>query len=100
MLDGLMVAPWQPHRVAIGVKGSYPALKPIIDKYRPYATAIYFPYPRPLSATPPQGDTPALMTMVFEIDQLARAAHAAPSFALPPSAPTPNVSATPVPPKP
>src|SRR6266851_3714317 len=100
MLDGLTVAPWQPHRVAIGVQGSYPALKPIIDKYRPYATAIYFPYPRPLSATPPQGDTPALMTMVFEIDQLARAAHAAPSFALPPSAPPPNVSATPVPPKP
>jgi hypothetical protein len=100
LLDGLMVAPWQPHRVAIGVQGSYPALKPIIDKYRPYATAIYFPYPRPLSATPPQGDTPALMTMVFEIDQLARAAHAAPSFALPPSAPPPNVSATPVPPKP
>ena len=53
MLDGLMVAPSRPHRVALGVRGSYAALKPIIDKYRPYAAAIYFPYPRTLSATPP-----------------------------------------------
>ena len=100
MLDGLMVAPSQPHRVALGVRGSYAALKPIIDKYRPYAAAIYFPYPRALSATPPQGDAPALMTMVFDVDQLARAAHAAASLALPPGATAPNVSATPVPPKP
>ncbi|HVA39083.1 MAG TPA: hypothetical protein VNF49_00340 [Candidatus Binataceae bacterium] len=83
MLDGLMLAPRRSHRVAVGVQGSYPALKPIIDKYRPYAAAIYFPYPRKLSATPPQGDDPALMTMVFDVDQLARAAHAA----APPEAP-------------
>jgi hypothetical protein len=99
MLDGLMLAPGQSHRVALGVQGSYAALKPIIDKYRPYAAAIYFPYPRKLSATPPQGDAPALMTMVFEVDQLARAAHAAPSLALPGAAPPPNLSAIPVPSK-
>ena len=97
MLDGLMLGPLQPHRVEIGVQGSYAALKPIIDKYRPYAAAIYFPYPRLLSATPPSGDAPALMTMVFEIDELARAAHVAPSFALPPAASSPKVSAIPLP---
>jgi hypothetical protein len=100
LLDGLMLAPSRPHRVALGVQGSYSALKPIIDKYRPYAAAIYFPYPHLLSATPPKGDAPALMTMVFDVDQLARAAHAAPSLALPHAAPSPNVPATPVPPKP
>jgi len=100
MLDGLMLAPWQSHRVALGVQGSYAALKPIIDKYRPYAAAIYFPYPRVLSATPPQGDDPALMTMVFDVDQLARAAHAAPSLAVPHAAPSANLSAIPAPSKP
>ncbi len=83
MLDGLMLAPWQSHRVAVGVRGSYAALKPIIDKYRSFAAALYFPYPHKLTATPPQGDEPALMTMVFEVDQLARAAHAATLSAVP-----------------
>ena len=83
MLDGLMLARWQSHRVALGVQGSYAALEPIIDKYRSYAVAIYFPYPRTLSPTLPQGDTPALMTMVFDVDQLARAAHAATLSAAP-----------------
>ncbi len=100
MLDGLMLGPSQSHRVEIGVQGSYAALKPIIDKYRPYAAAIYFPYPHLLSARPPSGDSPALMTMVFEVDQLARATHAAPSLAFPSTAPPPNVSATPAPPTP
>jgi hypothetical protein len=72
-----MLAPWRSHRIALGVQGSYLAIEPIIDKYRPYAAAIYFPYPRKLTAAPPQGDGPGLMTMVFEVDQLARAAHAA-----------------------
>ena len=76
MLDGLVLAPWHSHRVAVGVQGSYVALKPIIDRYRSNAAAIYFPYPRKLSAMPPQGDDPALMIVVFEIDQLALAAHA------------------------
>jgi hypothetical protein len=64
-------------RVALGVQGSYAALEPIIDKYRSYAAAVYFPYPQKLSATPPQGDDPALMILAFDIDQLALAAHAA-----------------------
>jgi hypothetical protein len=99
MLDGLLLAPWQSHRVAIGVRGSYAALKPIIDKYRSYAVAAYFPYPDKLSATPPQGDDPALMILVFEIDQLARAAHAALPLQLPHSHAPENPAAVPVPPR-
>jgi hypothetical protein len=96
LLDGLMLGHWRPHRVAIGVQASYAALKPIIDRNRPYAAAIYFPYPQKLSATPPQSDDPALMIMLFEFDQLARAAHAA-SPAPPRTAPAPNASGTPAP---
>lgn len=97
MLDGLMLAPWQSHGVELGVRGSYAALKPLIDKYRSYAAAIYFPYPRKLSATPPpQGGDPALMTMVFDVDQLARATRAASSAV----ARAANPSATPAPSKP
>jgi len=96
LLDGLMLGHWRPLRVAIGVQASYAALKPIIDRNRPYADAIYFPYPQKLSATPPQSDDPALMIMVFEFDQLARAAHAA-SPAPPRTAPAPIASGTPAP---
>ncbi|MGH7913723.1 MAG: hypothetical protein ACREPW_03600, partial [Candidatus Binataceae bacterium] len=59
----------------------------------------YFPYPRKLSATPPQGDDPKLMTMVFEVDQLARAAHAAP-LSVQRAVPAAGPSATPVPSRP
>jgi hypothetical protein len=83
-LNGLLAAPTGSHRVELGVRGSYPALAPIIEKYGPYAAAIYFPYPRVLSSAPPQSDNPALMVMVFNIDQLARAAH---SHATPPITP-------------
>ncbi|HVA83355.1 MAG TPA: hypothetical protein VNF28_00490 [Candidatus Binataceae bacterium] len=100
LLDGLMLAPWRSHRVALGVQGSYAALEPIIDKYRSYAAAVYFPYPRRLSATPPQGDDPALMIMAFDIDQLARAAHAALPLALPHLTAPANAPATPAPPRP
>ena len=77
LLDGLMLGPAGRYRVAVGVQGSYAALKPLIDRYRPFATAINFPYPHPLTANPPQDDSPALMTIVFDVDQLARAAHLA-----------------------
>ncbi len=77
LLDGLMLGPAGRYRVAVGVQGSYAALKPLIDRYRPFATAINFPYPHPLTANQPQGDSPALMTIVFDVDQLARAAHLA-----------------------
>ena len=44
----------------------------------------------------PQSDDPALMIMLFEFDQLARAAHAA-SPAPPRTAPAPSASGTPAP---
>lgn len=78
-LDGLLLAPWHGGRVAIGVEGSYPALKQLIEEYKSYAAIVYFSYPRKLSEPAPLGDDPALMVMVFEIDGLARAAHAAES---------------------
>jgi len=94
MFDGVMFAPAEANRVALGVAGSYAAVKPIIDKYRAYAASIYFPYPRKLSATPPVGDNPALMAIVFNTDQLAHAAHAAP-LELPGATPAANPSAGP-----
>jgi hypothetical protein len=100
MLDGLMLAPWRPHRVTLGVQGSYAALKPIIDKYRAYAAAIYFPYPRKLSATAPADDSSALMAMVFDLDQLARAAHAALPSKLSHTDAPPNGPAAPARPRP
>jgi hypothetical protein len=90
LLDGLMLAPWRSHRVALGVEGSYPALEPIIGKYRSYAAAAYFPYPRKLSVTTlTRGDDPGLMVLVFDVDQLARAANAA----KPPESPRQSVPA-------
>ncbi len=97
LLDGLMLAPWRSHRVALGVQGSYAALKPIIEGNRAYAATIYFPYPHKLSATPPRGDDPALMIMVFEMDQLARAAHAAALKPAGAAAPSAKSSAIPAP---
>jgi hypothetical protein len=74
-LSGLMAAPAGSHRVEVGVRASYPALAPIIEKYRHYAAGIYFPYPRVLSSAHPPIQDPALMVMVFDFDQLARAAR-------------------------
>jgi hypothetical protein len=100
MLDGLVLAPWPSNRVALGVQGTYAALDPIIDKYRSYAAAVYFPYPQKLSATPPQGDDPALMILAFDIDQLALAAHAALPLEVPHATAPANAPATPVPSRP
>ena len=99
MLDGLMLAPWPSHRVALGVRGSYAALKPIIDKYRSYAAAVYFPYPRKLSATPPPAGGSPLLVLAFDVDQLARAAHAALPLELPHAMGPAIEPATPVPSK-
>jgi len=100
LLDGLMLAPWQSHRVALGVQGSYAALEPIIDRYRSYAAAVHFPYPSKLSATPPQSDDPALMILAFDIDQLARAARAVPPLELRHTTAAASAPTTRVPPKP
>lgn len=35
--------------LGISIDGTYDGLKPLIDRYRPYAYRIYFPYPRELA---------------------------------------------------
>jgi hypothetical protein len=70
---------WHPGRVAIGVEGSFEALQPLIARYGPDSTGIYFPFPRKLAApssSEPSGDTgvPALMVMEFTPEGLAKAA--------------------------
>ena len=65
--NGLYLGPWPNGRVAVGLVGSYEALKPLIDQYRSRASAILFPFPRPL-ADPPQGDT-FMRLIVFVFDR-------------------------------
>ena len=63
--------------MAVGVTGSYEALKPTIERYRGFAREIYFPYPSKLSE-PPRGNTfMRLLVMDFSRDGLAKAAQAA-----------------------
>ena len=77
--NGLWLGPYRRDEVAVGVVGSYEALTVIIGEYRQYASAVYFPYPYPLNG-PPQGDTfMRKLVMVFDREELARAAlHAQP----------------------
>jgi hypothetical protein len=69
---------WHPGLVAIGVEGSYEALRPLIAEYGADSTGIYFPFPRKLataqSATRFEDSVPALMVMEFTPAGLARAA--------------------------
>jgi hypothetical protein len=68
---------WHPGRVAIGVEGSYEALRPLIAQYGPDSTDIHFPFPQRLAAHPSTmfyGDSaPALMVMEFTRAGLASA---------------------------
>lgn len=61
----------------VGLHGSYAALMPVIAKYRATASHVYFPYPNDLlspGASTPAPKTEALLTLVFDRQQLARAA--------------------------
>jgi len=75
--NGLYLAPAADDGMAVGVTGSYEALKPTIERYRGFAREIYFPYPGKLSE-PPRGNTfMRLLVMDFNRDGLAKAAEAA-----------------------
>jgi hypothetical protein len=68
--NGLYLGPWPGGRYAIGVVGSYDALQPMIEKYRPRAEEVFFPYPAKLEGTP-HGDTfQRLLVIVFNPDVL------------------------------
>ena len=70
---GLWLGPWRDGQASIGLEGSYAAIKPLIDKYRASASQIYFPYPDQFSETS-QKDGSALLVIVFDREQLSRAA--------------------------
>jgi hypothetical protein len=75
--NGLYVGPAANDEIAVGITGSYEALKPTIERYRGFAKEIYFPYPANLSE-PPRGKTfMRLLAMDFSRDGLAKAAEAA-----------------------
>jgi hypothetical protein len=54
--NGLFLGPLSDGTIGVGVVGSYEALQSLIERYRPLATSVYFPYPKEL-AGPPRGDT-------------------------------------------
>ena len=64
--------------IEIGIEGSYPALKPIIDCYGADASAIDFPYPSRLTPSAASlTDDATMMLLEFDRAGLARAAAAA-----------------------
>ncbi|MGA8569281.1 MAG: hypothetical protein WB580_15930 [Candidatus Binataceae bacterium] len=91
--------------IEIGIEGSYPALKPIIDHYGDQASAIYFPYPSRLTPSAASlTDDATMMVLEFDRTGLAHAAAGAatggeephkpavapPSAALVPTVPAPK----------
>jgi hypothetical protein len=75
--SGLYLGPAAGDGTAVGVTGSYQALKPTIERYRGFAREVYFPYPAKLSE-PPRGNLfLRLLVMDFDRADLAKAAAAA-----------------------
>src|ERR1039458_8424764 len=61
--------------IGVGILSSYVVVKPLIEKFGPYASEIYFPYPNKL--TPGlQAQTYGQLLMVFSSNQLDRATQA------------------------
>jgi hypothetical protein len=70
--NGLYLGPWTDGGIAVGVVGSYEALRPLIAEYRVHARQVFFPYPKEL-VEPPSGDTfLRLLVMVFSREVLIR----------------------------
>lgn len=66
-------------KLTIGIEASYPAVKPIIERYGPMAAAVYFPYPDLLSRRSSGRGGTHMFAMVFDRNNLGRAAEAAES---------------------
>jgi hypothetical protein len=66
-------------RIAVGVKGTYEALAPLIKRYGVFAQSLYFPYPSPLGRVPPPNgySKQQALVMVFDSDGFSRAASLA-----------------------
>ena len=71
-VNGLYLGPWSHDRIAVGVVGSYDALRPLIEKYRVSSKEIFFPFPRKLEE-PLVGDNfMRLLVMVFDLDTVSK----------------------------
>src|ERR1700730_4601535 len=63
--------------VGIGILGRYEDLQLVVERYRPYAREILFPYPKRLDDPRPQES--GQLFMIFDREGLSRAATASPS---------------------
>ena len=75
--SGLYLGPADDDLIAVGVTGSYEALKPTIERYRGLARGVYYPYPAKLSESPRGNLFLRLLVMDFDRAGLAKAAQAA-----------------------
>jgi hypothetical protein len=75
--SGLYLGPAADGAIAVGITGSYEALKPTIERYRGFAREVFFPYPARLSESPRGNLFLRLLVMDFDRADLAKAAAAA-----------------------
>jgi hypothetical protein len=73
---GVWLAPWPGGRVSVGEYAWSPAVKSLMDRIRPIASAVYFVDPSAASpgAPLPSAHDQGVLLMVFTRDQLAKAA--------------------------
>jgi hypothetical protein len=73
---GLWLSPWPGDRVSVGEFAWYPAVVPLIERFRGITSEIYFPYPGKLEphAVLPKSQADGFLLMAFTREQLARAA--------------------------
>jgi hypothetical protein len=69
--NGLFLGPLAGGLIGIGVVGSYDALRPLLERYRPLAEQIYFPYPRKLTSEVAGNTFMRLMVIAFKPAALA-----------------------------
>jgi hypothetical protein len=69
--NGLFLGPFGDGLIGIGIVGSYDALRPLIERYRPAAERIYFPYPRELTGEPGGNTFMRLLVIAFKPQALA-----------------------------
>ncbi len=69
---GLRLGPWQDGTIGVALWVPSHALGPLVARYRPYAKAIYFPFPQPLAGDVRDGH--GLLLMVFTPGGIAQAA--------------------------
>jgi hypothetical protein len=62
--------------IGVGIMSSYITVKPLIEKFGPYAAEVYFPYPNKITANLESG-TYGQLLMVFEPKELGRATGSA-----------------------